>query len=350
MKTFCLLVCFFSSVLLLSAQDQGILININRQLANYFERYPDEKIFIMTDKVRYQPGETVWFRTIVTDINLQRSSLKENRELIVKLYNEKGKPEIQQIFKLNNGSARGDISLPKELTKGNYFLCAYTSTALKPEDISISLIRIDPDYNDQWIIESRLKDSIPVPGQINAFEAIVRDLSGEIQKNNTIRYQFLNGTEIIEKGKIKIKTNDKGQLTIPFTLPARTNGGPFFMALSDNMDESKSEYFLPTSMDSIKIRFYPEGGTLIPGISSKIGFTAFNKWGLPVEVEGEVKNQDGTSIAHVRTFDKGLGMFTLLNAENQKFRFVITGKTGQNQSFNIPDADPNGLLLSVVKN
>ena len=347
MKTFCLLVSFFSSVLFLSAQDQEILIDINRKLANYFERYPDEKVFIMTDKVRYKPGETVWFRTFVTDINLQRTS-KGNSELIAKLYDEKGKSEIQQIFKLNNGSARCDITLPKELTKGNYFLCVYTSTALKPEDISITLIRIDPDYNDQWIIESRLKDSIPVPGQINAFDAVVRDLSGKIQKNSTIRYQLINGTEIIEKGKIK--TNDKGQLTIPFTLPARTNGGPFFIALSANRDESKSEFFLPSSLDSIKVRFYPEGGTLIPGISSKVGFTAFNKWGLPVNVEGEIRNQDGENIAHVRTFDKGLGMFALFNAGNQQFKFVITGKTGQNQSFNLPDPDPNGLLLSVVKN
>ena len=347
MRTFCLLVCFFSSGLFLSAQDQGTVRNINRQLANYFERYPDEKVFIMTDKVLYKPGETVWFRTFVTDINLQCSS-KGNSELIAKLYDEKGKPEIQQIFKLNNGSARCDVTLPKELTKGNYFLCVYTSTALKPEDMSITLIRIDPDYNDQWIIESRLIDSIPVPGQLNGFEAAVRDLSGEIQKKSTIRYQLINGTEIIQKGKIK--TNDKGQLTIPFTLPARTNGGPFFITLCANRDESKSEYFLPSSLDSIKVRFYPEGGTLIPGILSKIGFTAFNKWGIPVEVEGDIHNQESQSITQVRTFAPGLGMFTVNNPGNQKFKLVLSGKTGQNQSFKLPDPNPEGLLLSIVKN
>ena len=347
MKIFYLLAMLVSAGLALSAQDQGTIPQLNRKMVSFFDQHPIEKVFVTTDKISYKPGETIWFRAFVTDGFLQPSQ-KGNKELVAKFYDAKGKSEIQQIFKLTNGSARCDLTLPKELTKGNYFLCVYTSASQNPADISVNMLRIDPDYNNKWIIETSLKDSISVSGQKNEFNFVARDLTGEIQKSSWVRYQLMNGTEILDKGKLK--TNDKGQLTIPFTLPAKTNGEPFLMELSANREESLSEHFLPSSLDPIQIRFYPEGGYLIPGILTKIGFTAYNKWGLPVDVAGEIKNQDGESITQVRTIDRGLGMFTLSNPGNQKFKLVLTGTTGQNQTFQLPDPNPSGLFLSVVKN
>ena len=97
------------------------------------------------------------------------------------------------------------------------------------------------------------------------------------------------------------------------------------------------------------VRLFPEGGTLIPGTPAKIGFTAFNKWGLPVDLEGSVQNQEGQSITLVKTFTKGLGLFSVINDGQQKNKLVISGKTGQNQSIDIPAPNPTGLSLSIVK-
>ena len=346
MKIFYLLALLVSSGLVLSAQNQGAVTEINRQMTSFFDQHLSENIFVATDKVSYKPGETIWFRAFVTDGGLKLVQ-KGNNELVVKLYDSKGKSEIQQIFRLTNGAARCDITLPKELAKGNYFLCVHTSASRHPEDISINMLRIDPGINNQWIMETKLKDSVSVSGQKNEFNAVARDLAGEFQKSSWVRYQLVNGTAILNKGKVK--TNDKGQLTIPFTLPSKTNGEPFVMELSANRDESLSEHFLPSSLDPLQIRFYPEGGTFIPGILTKIAFTAFNKWGIPVDVAGEIKNQNGETVTQVRTIDRGLGMFTLLTTENQKFKLVITGTTGQNQTFQLPDSNPEGLSLSVVK-
>ncbi|MEI6276852.1 MAG: MG2 domain-containing protein [Prolixibacteraceae bacterium] len=346
MKTFYLLAILMTAGLVLSAQDQETIAKINRQLAGYYGSHPIQKVFVTTDKSIYKPGETVWFQTIVTDNNLIPSASGSN-ELFVKLYDAKGKSEIQQLFKIRNGSANCDIALPKALTKGFYFLCVFPSSTTNPEDISITGVNIDPNYNNQWLVKSSLKDSISISGQKNELYAEIRDLSGEIQKNSTVRFQLMNGAEMIEKGKLK--TNDQGKLTIPFSFPTKTNGEPFLMELSANREESVSEIFLPSNLDAVQIQFYPEGGTLIPGTLSKIGFTAMNKWGMPVGVEGDLQNQNSQMIAQVRTIDKGLGMFTLNCAENQKYKLVISGKTGQNQTFDLPNPNPNGLSLSIVK-
>jgi len=120
--------------------------------------------------------------------------------------------------------------------------------------------------------------------------------------------------------------------------------------VSDTKDKLKHEVFLPSNLDSVMIRFFPEGESFIAGIGAKIGFTAFNKWGLPVDVEGTILDQDGKFVTSFKTLTKGIGLFSLMSDGKQKYKFKISGKTGQNQSFDIPAPKPDGLALSIVKN
>jgi hypothetical protein len=120
--------------------------------------------------------------------------------------------------------------------------------------------------------------------------------------------------------------------------------------VSDTKDKLKHEVFLPSNLDSVIIRFFPEGESFIAGIGAKIGFTAFNKWGLPVDVEGTILDQDGKFVTSFKTLTKGIGLFSLMSDGKQKYKFKISGKTGQNQSFDIPAPKPDGLALSIVKN
>ncbi|MCL2739208.1 MAG: hypothetical protein FWE30_07155, partial [Bacteroidales bacterium] len=48
----------------LQAQDAGdIVANIYRQLG----MFPQEKVYLMTDKAAYVAGEYIWFRAFLTD-------------------------------------------------------------------------------------------------------------------------------------------------------------------------------------------------------------------------------------------------------------------------------------------
>ncbi len=346
MKTLSLLLLIVCTGLSLSARDQGPIPKLSKQMTDYFTAFPKEKVFVATDKNRYKPGETIWFRAFVTDWN-HRLAIGENAELFVKLYDLKGKSEVQELYKINGGSASCDLMLPKEIAKGNYLLCVYTSTTMAPEDVSITMITIDPGYYNQWISETTLKDPISASGQKNEIYLVLKDFTGQVQKNNLLRYQIKNGDNVIEKGKAK--TDDSGKLTIPFTLPAKTNGEPFVCEINDNRDEWQNVIFLPSSLDPLQINFYPEGGTLVPGAPSKVGFTAYNKWGMPVSVEGFIQNPEGQTISQVKTFTAGLGLFSIDNAANQKYKLVLSGLSGLNQTFDIPVANANGLALSVVK-
>lgn len=346
MKTLTLLVLGVFAGIVLSAQNQGPIPKLSQQMADYFSYFPKEKVFITTDKSQYKPGETIWFRAFVTTGN-HLPVAKGSDELFVKLYDKKGTLVLSEIFRLKNGATSGDVEISPTIPKGNYSLVAYTSAHSSPEEVSLTTICINPQYSNQLVAEVVAKDSISMAGEKNELFIILRENSGEIQKNTQLRYQIMNGADIIEKGKLK--TDERGKVTLPFTLPAKTNGEPFVCELSDNKEEWKYEVFLPTNIDPLEVRFFPEGGNLIAGAPSKIGFTAFNKWGLPVELEASVLDQNGKSVSLVKTFTKGLGLFTIPNPENQLYKLVISGKNGQKQSFELPAPLPDGLALSVVK-
>lgn len=346
MKTLTFLVVAIFAFHYLQAQNQSPIPKISQQMTDYFSYYPLEKVFVLTDRSSYRPGETIWFRAFVVNANHQPVP-DDSSELSVRLYDKQGKQVVQEVFRLINGLVSGDLTIPQDLPKGPCFLTARTSVQNSPEEISCTTLTIDPQYSNQWVVSVLAKDSISVAGQKNELYLQLQDISGDIQKNTQLRFQLMNGTEILEKGKLK--TDEKGKAVIPFELPAKTNGEPFICKLNDVKEEWSKDVFLPSNLDPITIRFYPEGGNLINGTASKIAFTAHYKWGIPVDVEGNIVDQEAKSIAMVKSFTKGLGLFSVLNDGKQKFKLVLSGKTGQNQSFDLPAPKPDGLAFAVVK-
>ena len=119
--------------------------------------------------------------------------------------------------------------------------------------------------------------------------------------------------------------------------------------MADAKDELKYQVFLPSNVDPIIVRFYPEGGNLVAGIPTRIGFTAFNKWGIPVDMEGSVLNQNGEAVTPVKTLTRGLGLFSVTNTGQSKFKLLLKTGTEQGQSFELPVPLADGLAISVAK-
>jgi len=346
MKTFISLVLMVLSGMVLPAQDQSPIPKISLQITSYFSVYPRENVFLMTDKVHYKPGETIWFRAFTSETDNPLGSA-ESSKLYLSLFDKTGKNITKGTFRMSNGSALGDLKIPDNLGTDAYFLVAYSSEQSSLEQVPLIKLNIDPEYSNQWVVEAIAKDSISISGKKNELLVVLRDNSGVVQKNEQLRYEIKNGTETLEKDKLK--TDENGKVTIPFTIPAKTNGEPFICELSDSRGEWKHEVFLPSNLDPVVVRFYPEGGNLIAGVPTKVGFTAFNKWGIPVDVEGSVLNQDGELVTPVKTLTKGLGLLSIVSPRQQKYKLLLSGKEGQNQSFELPTTTADGLAISVVK-
>ena len=59
------------------------------------------------------------------------------------------------------------------------------------------------------------------------------------------------------------------------------------------------------------IRFFPEGGDLVAGLNSVIGFEAADQHGRPVNVKGVIKNSADEIVDSFSTRHDGMGSFGL---------------------------------------
>jgi len=99
---------------------------ISEQLDAWYEKYPQQKVYMHLDKPAYIVGDHIWFKIYYLDSRTHLPSLYGNT-LIVELINTFGKASQQRIIKLKDGYAHGDFQLFDTIPPGQYELRAYTS-------------------------------------------------------------------------------------------------------------------------------------------------------------------------------------------------------------------------------
>ena len=87
--------------------------------------YPQERLCVITDRTRYQPGDRVWFRTYVVDaVNLSPVAL--DRYVYAELVDGRGLV-VKRVRVMNaNGVFSGYLDIPQGLYPSRYFLRCYT--------------------------------------------------------------------------------------------------------------------------------------------------------------------------------------------------------------------------------
>ncbi len=96
---------------------------------------------------------------------------------------------------------------------------------------------------------------------------------------------------------------------------------------------------------SFDISFFPEGGDLVEGIESRVGFKAIGSDGHGKSVSGVIYDGDDSIIADIESEHLGMGAFSLKPESGQTYYAVVNG-----ERFPLPDALPTGLVFSVTEN
>ena len=103
----------------------------------------------------------------------------------------------------------------------------------------------------------------------------------------------------------------------------------------------------PVSESTTSIHFFPEGGDLVEGLSSHIGFLAVNALGRPVEVKGKIQNSKGELIDSFKSEHDGMGSFQLEVKPNEKYTVQWKDSHGKLYSNLLPAAKTGGINMSV---
>lgn len=93
------------------------------------------------------------------------------------------------------------------------------------------------------------------------------------------------------------------------------------------------------------VRFFPEGGQLVKGISSIVAFEATSRDKGAADVEGTVVLPSGEELAHIRSLHDGMGYFEY--KPEQKAGVAKIDYEGSTYQFDLPEALPQGYVLRI---
>lgn len=133
---------------------------------------------------------------------------------------------------------------------------------------------------------------------------------------------------------------------------------PIYQKLQGGDDPEKiiGTYYMDESMKqrphakekTVSLRFFPEGGSLVRGLSSIVGFEVESKDEGMVAVEGTLLAKDGSVLTRFRTLHHGMGYFAHTPGDEPATAEIEY--KGRTYRFDLPGALPHGYVMQVSNN
>lgn len=97
-----------------------------------------------------------------------------------------------------------------------------------------------------------------------------------------------------------------------------------------------------------KVDFFPEGGNLVDGLPSTVGFKIADQYGAATECSGVITEDDRDTVARFATARFGLGHFVLEPREGHRYRSTVRLSDGTAISTLLPTAYKEGMVMHVT--
>ena len=109
---------------------------------------------------------------------------------------------------------------------------------------------------------------------------------------------------------------------------------------ANNIDSAASE------KETLKVQFFPEGGSLIQDVLSVVAFKAVDAYGNPIKVQGKVYDSNNELVTFFMSVHDGMGVFQLQPETGKTYYAKITATDYPDIEVSLPAADSKGILLS----
>ena len=97
---------------------------LKKNLDKWRNDYPQEKVYLQTDKSYYIPGENMWMKAWCTTID---GPTYLSRIIYIDIVDQKGTVVQKKMYQLDSlGSTAVNFSIPGNILSGNYSVNAYT--------------------------------------------------------------------------------------------------------------------------------------------------------------------------------------------------------------------------------
>ena len=300
--------------------------------------FPNEKIYLHTDRSLYMGGDTLWFRAyLVNAINNQPE--KTSRYIYTELVNLFSKVVKRVKIKQDvEGLFYGYLPLDMDLPGGEYTIRAYTRYM---ENSGESFFFRKP-VRVVTPFEKALKTDLSWEG-----EATSKQVKGVWEMKNLATGMGIpleNVTVSDENGTLEYWTKDK-QCNFKVT-PGKYKRNVILL------EASNYQQYFPLSLprNDYEVDFLPEGGNLPAGVLSRMAFKALNTFGLSEDISGVVKDDAGNEVCRFQTEHAGMGSFNWIPEAGKKYHAECISRSGVARSFDLPVAQSDAYSLNVIEN
>jgi hypothetical protein len=128
------------------------------------------------------------------------------------------------------------------------------------------------------------------------------------------------------------------------------NVGPdgfFEKALTVVNARKSAETPVAPSVVQYTVNFFPEGGNLVEGLASTVGFKIADQYGQSTECTGVITEDDQDTVARFQTQRFGLASFVLTPRSGHRYRSIVRLADGTAISTLLPAAYKEGMVMHV---
>jgi hypothetical protein len=209
------------------------------------------------------------------------------------------------------------------------------------------------------------------PGDDIWFKAYLVDASERLLCSNSINLHvelISSGSKIIDSRIVRL---DSGLGNGDFHLSEKLQSGKYRLrAYTNYMRNFGDQLFfnkditIINSSDAAKafsdtvsydrnkpyITFFPEGGSLVENVTSKVAFKAVDYNGIGQEVSGEIYSPTGEKVTEFTSTHSGMGSFSLNPAPGLSYFAIVKSPNGDSSKYEVPKGFPTGVVLNISEN
>ncbi|MBN2474670.1 MAG: hypothetical protein JXB62_08680 [Pirellulales bacterium] len=290
---------------------------------------------LATDKPLYQPGETIYYRSLT----LSRFGLAAEQPMPVQfeILDPGGGvvPDSPLAGVTDRGVGNGAFPIPVEAPGGEYTLVARSPVGLFEEQQRPFFVR---RYRLPALKKELefTRDSYAPGDRVVADFLATRAEGGPAADARLSILVSVDGQEVFKKD---LQADEGGARQIEFTLPEKIERGDGQLAVivDDGANQETIAKTIPINLGKVEVTFFPEGGDLVHGLENRVYFVARDPLGEPVHVEGIVVDSGDNEVADVDTTHEGMGSFSFAPRGGEQYRLKITSPADVADEPKLPD-------------
>jgi hypothetical protein len=333
-------------------EETGNTTEVVKAMKALQQRMPAEKLYVHTDKPYYNLGDTIWFKAYLFDAATLAAS-KRSGLLYVELNDDTAEAVRRVSIPIKEGIGYAQIPLvPKIFHEGGYTMRAYTNWMQNFGDNYFFTQRfyLGQPTQDTWLVKSSSRISqVADKDQLQADVALNRSDQTAVGLRE-VEVKIMEGDKQVYKENLQ--TGVDGKFQIRYDLKEKADGRNVRLEIRNlNKNDGNQRLLVPLNIrrnQNMDLQFLPEGGNLVAGLKSKVGFKAIAEDGKGINISGEIYDSKGALVTSFNSLYNGMGSFEFLPKQGENYTARIKHPEAVDKTFNMPAPKPAGIVLRIV--